>query len=96
MDNINDNVHDDLVLSYSQNATLETLWKQIVNQGEDIQRALAVRLISILKTPKTMKRNLSISEAHRIDDALYGSIELPSDFDYEKELASAINDKYGL
>lgn len=52
-------------------------------------------LHTMRSTVDKMKVKKNVMQTHALDDNLFGSIHLPADLDYEQEMSTALNEKYG-
>ena len=78
-------------------ANTSMAYQAIYNMTNDEKIDLVEFILqSMRQTPKKERHQEDIEKNHKLDDALFGCIHLPDDFDYDKELDAALNEKYGL
>ena len=78
-----------------QITALDALWTLFQAQSQSVRMAFVQRL---LNEPTLSKKKESAKTAdsaiRQLDSLLYGSIQLPIDFDYDKELQNTLKAKY--
>lgn len=80
-----------------QISSIDALWNLFQAQSESVRRAFVKRLLREESAAKCSECSIdSVGDINRLDSLLYGSIHLPVDFDYEKEIEETLNSKYSL
>ncbi len=78
-------------------SSIDALWALFQAQSDSMRHAFIQRL---LKEESAVihkeSHETTATEIDRMDSLLYGSVHLPKDFDYEKELNTSLSSKYSL
>lgn len=78
-----------------QISAVDALWTLFQAQNKSVRKAFAQRLLKEMAQSKHKKKTKVIAtEISQLDSILYGSIQLPADFNYEKELEKTLDSKY--
>lgn len=79
----------------TQMSQLDALWTLFLSQSKTVRKAFTQRLMQhTLLSAKNAITKSSDAEIMQLDSMLYGSIKLPEDFDYDKELEKSLKEKY--
>ena len=79
-----------------QISALDALWTLFQTQSKAVRAAFIQRLLKETAQQPMPKVDIkaNVTDIKQLDSLLYGSIQLPADFDYEKEMQETLASKY--